>query len=401
MTVERLPIDRELPLEPPAELGRLREEGGLCRLRYPDGHSGWLVTGYALAREVLSDPRFRMELGRPPVGVAAENVAARKAAAERPETAGVLIGLDPPDHTRLRRLLTPLFTVSRMASRRPAIERSVAAQLEAMAAAGPPLDLVTAFALPVPAATICHLLGVPTDDFDQFDRPQAIIADRSASGAERAAAYEEFCVYSRGVVAGKRERPGDGLLDELIADGELGTDELAGIALQLFSAGYETTASMISTSVLLLLGDDRERWRRLGEGPEGVPALVEELLRYLTVAQLGALTRTATEDVELGGGRIAAGESVTVSLTAADRDGERFPDPDRFDPERDARGHLAFGFGRHMCLGQHLARLELEVALPALAHRFPQLRLAVPAAEIEMASSEQFLTGVRALPVTW
>jgi cytochrome P450 len=395
-----LPTERTHPFDPPREVAALRDLGPLCRLRYPDGHVGWLVTGHALARAVLVDSRFSMRPVRRPVGDPVKNAAVSAAAGEGSELAGEMMALDPPEHTRVRRRLAAQFSARRVQEHRPRIERIVADRLDAMEHTGPPVDLVETFARPVPSLVICELLGVPHGDRDRFERPTAVMADRRSSPEEQIAASREFTDYARGVIERKRARPGHDILSNLIARGELTGDELRGVAGQLFIAGHETTPNMLALSVLALLCD-RSRWEALRVDLSSIDAAVEELLRYLTIVQVGAFTRTALEDVELEGVVIKAGVGVTVSLSAANRDPERFGDPDRLDVSRDARGHLAFGHGRHVCLGQHLARLELQVGLLGLLRRFPTLRLAVPAEELRLHAGDEFLHGVHELPVTW
>ena len=395
-----LPTVRNRPLDPPPELISLCIRRPLTRLRYPDGHLGWLVTSHALARAVLIDPRFRVKPSRPPVGDPRANALIADAAQNDRSRVGVIMGLDAPEHTRLRRLQAPHFTSRRASEHRVELERIVSDQLDVMEALGPPADLVKAFALPVASAVICDLLGIPHDDRHSFERFNAVIEDPEASVDQKAKAIADFSDYAYGVIARKRIQPTTDVLGELIAAGELTDDELAGIARMLVSAAHDTSATMLALSVFALLSE-RERWEALRTDPRAVSGAVDELLRYLTIVQQGAFTRTASEDVELEGIVIRAGQGVTVSLAAANRDPRRFAEPDRFRVYGDARRHLAFGYGRHVCLGQHLARLELEVGLTGLIRRIPSLRLAVAAEEVPLHSGKQFLYGVHRLPVTW
>jgi cytochrome P450 len=221
-----------------------------------------------------------------------------------------------------------------------------------------------------------------------------------ASFEERAAATSAFSDFAHTVIEAKRTSPADDLLSELVLKGELTDTELVGAAMMLFSAGHETTANTLALSTFFLLCD-RSRWDALRADPSSIAGAVEELLRYITIVQTGAATRTALEDVDLNGTTIRAGESVCVSLAAANRDPARFTDPDRFDPSRDANDHLAFGHGRHMCLGQHIARLELQIGLAGLMRRFPTLSLAVPAQDVQLYHGDHQLYGVHELPVAW
>jgi cytochrome P450 len=363
----------------------------ICPLRYPDGHAGWLVTGHALARKILNDPRFSMHPPRLPAGGAV--VAALESG---PESAGDMLLMDPPQHTRLRRLQAGYFTAARVSELRPAIEQIVAERLDAMELAGPPVDLVATFTRQVPSMTICAVLGVPYADAERFERPTALLMSDSPDKDE---AMRELYAYVHAVVARKRVDPGGDLLSELTASGELSDDELAGVAFFLFAAGHDTTAAMLALSTLHLLGN-REHWEQLRARPDLLPATVEELLRFLNISPAGTMSRTALEDVELDERVIRAGEAVTVHTGAANRDPAAFPEPDRFEPERAGARHVAFGYGRHTCLGQHLARLELNVALGGLISRFPSLRLAVPADDVPLQQSE-LRAGVARLPVTW
>jgi cytochrome P450 len=269
-----------------------------------------------------------------------------------------------------------------------------------MEEAGGPLDLVPAFALPISSFTICEMLGVPHEDRERFEQPSAVLADPNLSAEEKRAALESFYDYCRQVVAAKRVAPRDDIFSDLIQKGELTEHEMVGLARQLFEAGHETTATQLALSVVALLRD-RARWDGLREDPERVGPAVEELLRYLAILQMGTFSRTALEDVELGDVVVAQGEKVVVSIPAANRDPEKFADPDELDLDRHAGGHLSFGHGRHMCIGQHLARLELEVAIRGLLERFPTLDLAVPFEELDFLGGEHVLLGVETLPVTW
>jgi cytochrome P450 len=429
-----MPIDRGI-FDPPVEVTRIRERAPLCRLRYPDGHVGWLVTGYELARTVLSDARFSMHPMRSPVEdperqktmlvhrmrsdqrfaevfdrYAGNGRAPHEALADPellyavrsdPPSCLTLIELDPETHNRLRRMLAGYFTVRRVDAHREMVERIVAGRLDVMQRSGPPVDLVEAFTLPIPSLVICALLGAPPAERDRFHQPVMIMKDPQATLEEKMAASSAFRDFAHEQIRHKRTHPADDLLSELARDGELTNDQLASVAVQLFDAGHETTADMLSLAVLTLL-HDRAYWDALCADPTLVGTAVEELLRFVTLVQVGAFTRTAVQDLGLGAETIRAGESVTVSLAAANRDPDRFADPDRLDfARRDVTGHLAFGHGIHQCLGQHLARLEMQIAISALGCRFPGLRLAVPVDEVPLYPGDRFTYGLQRLPVTW
>ncbi|MEQ4721010.1 cytochrome P450 [Nonomuraea sp. B19D2] len=387
-----MPTRRQRPLDPPQELEKWRAEAPVRRLRYADGHLGWLVTGYAAARAVMGDGRFstRPELHHPTTPQIGRHLAMRRPPA-------FFVRLDPPEHTRYRRLLTGQFTVRRMKVLEPRIAEITASTLDAMLRTGPPAELVRDFALPIPGLVICELLGVPYADRESFRRQSATLVALDVSTEQKQQAMNELNAYVRALVADKRARPGDDLISGLTSGGELTEEELAGVAMLLLVAGHETTANMLALGTFTLLGSP-DQLAALRRDPALVPGAVEELLRYLTVVDF--MVRTALEDVELDGHTIKAGETVTVSLPAANRDPLRFADPGIMDITRDATGHLTFGHGIHQCLGQQLARNEMRIALPALLDRLPGLRLAVPAEEVPMRS-DMLVYGVHRLPVTW
>ncbi|MGW0810014.1 cytochrome P450 [Nonomuraea sp. NPDC002799] len=377
----RLPIARTpgCPFDPPPELRGLPP---MSRLEFADGHLGWLATTGATARAVLGDPRFsaRQELRHAPVH------AVRPGGPASPAPPGFFAATDPPEHSRYRRLLTGRFTVRRMRLLEPRIERIAADHLDAMAEAGPPADLVTAYALPIPSLVICELLGVPYADHDFFQERSRRIVTPDSDGL---AAMGELTAYLGELVRRKRAAPGDDLLSGLT--GELTDEELTNVALILLVAGHETTANMLALGVFALL----ERGTPFEEGA------VEELLRWLSILHLGAPVRTALEDVRVAGELVRKGETVALSLPVINRDPAVFEDPDALRPGRpEARRHLAFGHGVHQCLGQQLARIELRIGYRALFERFPGLRLAVPAAEVPL-KEDASVYGVERLPVTW
>ncbi|UNO38608.1 cytochrome P450 [Streptomyces sp. MST-110588] len=387
-----LPTDRTTgcPFDPPAELAKVRERQPLIRMRYPDGHLGWLVTGHSAARAVLSDPRFssRYELLHALVPDAPSEIP--------PAPPGDLTGMDAPEHTRYRRLLMGKFTVRRMRLLTERVGQITAEHLDAMERRGGPVDLVEAFARPVPALMICELLGVPYADRDHFQRLTATVMERETTPEEMMAAYHALQEYIHELVRAKRSEPTDDLLGDL-ATSDLTDEELAGVGAFLLAAGLDTTTSMLALGTFALLRNPGQL-AALRADPSLADQAVEELLRYLSIAD--PMVRSALEDVEVDGRLIRAGESVTVSVQAANRDPLRFPDPDTLDLHRKATGHLSFGHGIHQCLGQQLARVEMRVAFPALVTRFPTLRLAVPPEQVPLRAHAG-IYGVHSLPVTW
>jgi cytochrome P450 len=391
--VASLPTTRPpgCPFDPPEELAGLREQRPLSRMVYPDGHVGWLVTGHAMTRAVAADTRFssRYELMHYPFpGADMTEIP--------PAPIGDLTGIDPPGHTRYRKLLTGKFTVRRMRRLTERAEEVTAEHLDAMQRHGPPVDLVRAFAQPIPAVMICELLGVPYADRESFQRHTTALSGVDATREEQYAAYGALQEFLHELALAKRADPTDDLLSDLTTS-DLTDEELAGIGTFLLGAGLDTTANMIALGTFALLRNPGQL-AALRADPGIAEQAVEELLRYLSIAHTGA--RAALEDVELDGQLIKAGETVTISIQAANRDPAKFTDPDTLDLHRHAAGHLAFGHGIHQCLGQQLARVEMRVAFPALFARFPTLRLAVPPEEVPMRTGMD-IYGVHQLPVTW
>ncbi|ASR35058.1 cytochrome [Prauserella marina] len=389
-----LPTTRVDPFDPPPEL--FGTDQPLRPLAYPDGHEGWLVTSHTLAKAVLADQRFssKLELRRTPV----RRPVVDDFRVGEPAAPGFFIAMDPPDHTRLRRQLTGQFTVRRMNQLTPRIEQIVAEHLDAMEQAGPPADLVQAFALPIPSLVICELLGVPYADRAEFQQASSVLLGLDSTDEQAAVAMKSITGYLAGLVGRKRAEPEDDLLSGLTEAGELSDDELVGVALLLLVAGHETTANMLGLGTFALL-QHPEQAEALRSGAVPVDNAVEELMRYLSVIQFGT-TRTALEDVELAGRLITKGQVLTLSLPAANRDPEKFPNPAELDLGGDAHGHLAFGHGVHQCLGQQLARIEMRIGYAALFERFPGLSLAVPPSEVPVRD-DMAIYGVHRLPVSW
>ncbi|XXY81136.1 cytochrome P450 [Sorangium sp. So ce327] len=392
-TVGLLPAAREpgCPFDPPKELRQARERGPISRYPFPGGYEGWLITGYDLVRSVLADSRFssRKELMRHPL----IDLGDMKIP---PAPPGEFLLMDEPEHGRYRKLLTGKFTVRRMQRLTERVEQVTAEHLDAMGKAGPPVDLVTAFAKPIPTIMICDLLGVPYETRDSFqEHVDAIVS--GVSKQDQLAGYVATQQYIAQLVAAKRANPTDDVLSDL-TDTDLTDEELMGVGLLLLAAGLDTTANMLALGTFALLSNPAQ-WATLRARPEIADQAVEELLRYLSVAK--TFQRTALEDVELGGQTIKAGATVILSYHTANRDPERFADPDTLDIQRQAIGHLAFGHGIHVCLGQQLARIEMRVALPALVKRFPTLRLDVAAEDVDLRPETADIFGVKSLPVTW
>ncbi|GHF86689.1 cytochrome P450 [Amycolatopsis bartoniae] len=383
-----MPLRRN-ELDPVPELGATRGTDPIARLKLPFGLRAWLVTGYDEAKDVLAAAgKFSNDYTNL-VGTAAMSA---------DQNPGGLGFADPPDHTRLRKLLTPEFTMRRLSRLTPRIAEIIEGQLDAMAASEGPVDLMQSYALPIPSLTICELLGVSYDDRADFQRLSTVRFDLFAGAGASFGAISESLTYLMEIVKKQRESPGDGLLGMLIKEhgDEISDVELAGLADGVLTGGLETTASMLALGAIVLLRD-RETFERIRNDDEAVHGFVEELLRYLTVVQV-AFPRFAKEDVEIGGARIAKGDIVFVSLSGANRDAKLGENMESFDATREPSSHLAFGWGVHRCIGAELARMELRAAYPALVRRFPDLHLAVEPGELSYRQTS-VVYGVDTLPV--
>jgi len=393
-----LPMDRDAgPFAPPSAISLLRTTRPVSPLRFPDGHDGWLITGYDAVRTALADTRFssRMDLEVPHVPYEAPNMPTPTEPS--PQVPGLFISMDPPDHTRLRRKLTGAFTVRRMKQLEEHITEIVERQLDHLADCPQPADLVKEFALPVPSLVICEMLGVAYEDRDMFQANSAQMLVKDQSIEEKMAAWQALSSYLAELIVHKRADPGSDLLSDLARDDDLSIEELVGISFLLLLAGHETTANMLALGTFALL-ENPEQMTVLQADPDLLPGAIEEFLRYLSVVDV--IYRYAATDIELGGETIPKGSTVLVSTLAANRDPRQFADAENLDSHRNARGHLSFGHGVHQCLGQQLARIEMRAGFAGLLRRFPKLALAIPAKEVPLRTGMQ-IYGVHALPVTW
>jgi cytochrome P450 len=375
------------------------DDGGVARVTTPSGVEAWLVTRLSDVRAVLADTRRFSNVVPLPLAsrILGQELTPEQAQRSR---AGSLLAADPPDHTRLRRLLTPAFTLRKMRRLEPRIKEIITAHLDAMERSGAPVDLVEAFALPIPSLVICELLGVPYDDRAAFQRQANRLLDLSLKPSDRSRAFHDTRAYIGSLVDRDRVEPGPGILGDLVREhgDDVNREELAGIGSLLLIAGHETTANMLGLGTLALLRHP-EQLALVRDHPEQVEPAVEELLRWLGIVATAA-NRVTTEPVVLGGRHIPAGELILACLPAVNRDPDLVPHPDVLDVTRGSIGHLAFGHGVHHCLGAPLARLEMQLAYPALLQRFPGLRLAQPDAPVVMRSSSM-VYGVTSLPVAW
>ncbi|MFF0269330.1 cytochrome P450 [Kribbella sp. NPDC004536] len=384
------------PFDPPPQLRELQDEAPIVKVD-SFGKSAWLITRYDDQRKLLADPRLSSDVTKPgypsPTGAP-------------PRKDGVGIGfilMDDPEHARLRRMVTAPFMIKRIEAMRPGIQQLVDELIDDLLVGPKPVDLVEAFALPVPSLVICRLLGVPYADHDFFQQNSKNLIRMSATPEERAAAHGNLATYLDNLVGEKLENPGDDLLSGLtdrVKSGELTRQDAAGIGVLLLIAGHETTANMIALGTLALLEHPEQlAVLRDTDDPKLVAGAVEELLRYLNITHNGR-RRAVLEDIELHGQVLKAGDGVILPNDIGNRDPSVFADPDALDLTRDARRHVAFGFGVHQCLGQPLARVELQVVYSTLYRRIPTLRRAVPLEEIPF-KHDGAVYGVYSLPVTW
>ncbi|MEQ7123639.1 cytochrome P450 [Actinopolymorpha sp. B11F2] len=406
-----LALDPSFFTDPYAVYAALRHEGPVRRVMLPNGWDVWVVTRYAEARAALADPRLRKD---PRVLTEQfDDDAMRDDEIVAASLRAHMLNADPPDHTRLRKLVTKAFTARRIDGLRPRIEAITDQLLDDLAArvGDGPVDLLDTFAFPLPITVICDLLGVPPADRDDFRAWSTTIVSDGTDEEVQVASYAMASYLDR-LLADKRADPGDDLLTALIHarddEDRLDEHELVSMAFLLLVAGHETTVNLIGNGTLALLRHP-DQLAHLQRDPSLLPGAVEELLRYDGPVNLATMRFTA-EPVVLGtdsgtrdgdgatGVEIPAGEFVLVSLASADHDGSRFADPDRLDVTRPAGGHLAFGHGIHYCLGAPLARLEGEIAFTRLLGRFPGLRLAGAPAELRWRNSS-LIRGLERLPV--
>ncbi|WP_432824818.1 cytochrome P450 family protein [Dactylosporangium sp. CA-092794] len=370
----------------------LRQEAPVHPVTLPNGIEIWLVTRYTDCKAALADPRLSKRQG------AGDNARKLDAAVRNPLTRHLLAN-DPPDHTRLRRLVSKAFTTRRVEALRPRVQ-GLSAALIAPLREQDTANLVEDYAVHLPIQVICELLGVPVQDQTDFRRWTSVMVSATVSGAGIAEASAAFVGYLLQLIARKRTSPADDLLSALIAtrdEGDrLSEDELTSMAFLLLLAGHETTVNLIGNGMYTLLTQP-DAHRRLREDPALIPAAVEEFLRMESPVET-ATSRTATEPVTYGGVTVPAGAMVAISLLSADRDPDRFPSPDSFELDRPDNQHLAFGYGIHYCLGAPLARLEALIAFTDLLAAFPKMRLAVPPEELTWRPGT-LIHGPTALPV--
>jgi cytochrome P450 len=387
---------RDRPLDPPPEFGVFRRERPVSQVTLWDGSKVWLVTRYENAQQVLGDVRFSSVPSQPGYPLISPAVLATK----RGDPS--FLRMDPPKHTDHRRMWAPFFAIKRIQEMRPKIQRIIDAALDEMLEKDPPRDLVRDFALAVPSLVICELLDVPYSEHEFFQRHSKTIFAIDTTAEQVAAARQAISEFWRRMIDAREKNPGDDLVSRIIGSevgsGHLTKSELVAMVSLMLAAGHETTANMIALGTVTLL-QHPDQLNAIKSNPAITPAAVEELLRYLTVAQNG-LGRAATEDLEVGGRLIRKGEGVLVLLAAANRDESVFENSDEFDIQRRPHRHMSFGAAIHQCIGSPLARAELQMAFDTLFKRVPTLHLAVAPEDIKYKFDSLFF-GVHSLPVSW
>lgn len=396
------PLQRECPYRPAAGMARFREAGPITRVRLYDGRTSWFVTGPEELRTILADPQMSCHSTFPDYPVIDEGLLHMRATREM-EREGIeggfpaaLFGVDPPEHTRQRKMLLPAFTTRKVAGYRQKIQQIVDQRLEALISEGKGADLVSVFAAPIPLMVVCMFLGVPYEEHDVFQGPMLdlLVPERADD------ALEKFSEYLVQLIDAKIVSPGDGLLDQLIVDhvrtGALDPQELVAFAQAILVAGTLTTTNAIALGTYALL--DHGQYGLLVKDPSLIPGAIEEILRYINLVEV--LIRVATKDIEVGGQVIKAGDGILLSCAAANLDPSVTSHPERLDITRPPITQLAFSYGLHHCMGKNLARLELDIAFRALTQRLPELRRAVPADQVRW-QFDFTLPRLLWFPVTW
>jgi cytochrome P450 len=385
------------PLDPPPGLQELEARAPVTRVRWWDSGTPWLVTRYQDQRALLTDPRMSADSSQP------NFPAVTQGPPESQRQLRSYLRMDDPEHLRLRMMVNPWFSVKRAEALRPTIQAFVDSQIAELLAGPRPADLSRAFAVPVASLVVCKLLGMPYADLQSQVEDHAALMSRDVTSEQAQGAQQRLFGYLDSRLGDKLANPGDDLLSGLAARvrvGEVSREGAANMGVQLLRAGHDTTANAITLGTLALLQHpDQLEILRETDDPKVIAGAVEEMLRYLSIVQNG-LVRVALADIEIGGQIIRAGEGVLLPGETANRDPVVFPDPDRLDVHRNARRHMAFGFGTHQCQGQNLARVELSVVYGTLYKRIPTLALAVSPDQLRFKHDE-IAYGVHELPVTW
>ncbi|MGX1853052.1 cytochrome P450 [Streptomyces sp. NPDC055299] len=385
------------PFDPPPVLQELQVQAPISKVRLWDGSTPWLVLRHGDQRALLGDPRLSADSSHPHYPASSPGYKESQRG-KRP-----FIKMDDPEHSRLRRMVTAPFSVKRVEALRPTIQKIVDGLIDDMLAGPCPADLVDSFALAAPSLVICEMLGVPYADHDFFQLNAKLFSQVTAAPEQGLKAQRRLVGYLDRLIGDKLSSPGNDLLSQVaerVRSAELSREEAAQMGMMLLVAGHETTANIIALGTLALLqNQDQLAIVRETDDPAVIAGAVEELLRYLPIVH-GGRPRVALEDIKIGGQVIRAGEGVLLPIEMANRDPAVFPDPGRLDIQRSPRHHMAFLFGVHQCLGQNLARVELQVACGTLYRRIPTLRLATDPTQIRF-KHDAIIYGVHELPVTW
>jgi cytochrome P450 len=404
MTIETAPLVEYplgratgCPFDPAPEYRSWQQADGPRSVRLRDGTHAWVLTRYEDIRAALGDPTvsaYELAPGMPSL--------VTKFAKNHDEVS--FVRLDDPEHAQHRRMVTADFTIKRAERLRPRIQQLADELLDRMIAKGSPADLVQDYALPIPSTVIGLILGVPDTDHEFFQTKAQQSLDLRLTPEENAAGHNELRAYIEELIDRKEREPGDDLVSRLLAGpvaaGELSRSRIPAMVQVLLVAGHDTTAGMIALSTITLLQHPDQLARLCDtDDPAVVARAVEELLRYVTIAE-NVLVRVATQDITIGGHLVRAGEGLIMNSLVGNRDSSFAADSDTFDIDRNARGHLAFGYGVHQCVGQNLSRVELSISLPTLLRRLPGLRLAVPIEDISFRGKAN-IYGVERLPVQW
>lgn len=386
--------DRLYPDIPPGE--------PISRVVMPSGDVIWLITSYKLVRQVLADPRVSADRTHPgfPVLLGFPSRAMMQDIARRMPA---LLGMDSPAHTAHRRIIVPEFTSRRVQERREAIQQIVDECIDDMLAKGSPADLMEMVAAPVPTLVICDALGLPRDARDYISDRTRTISIRSADEAAKRLAMRELNEFLQALVIANEEEPGPNVISTLIekyrAAGTYDRNTMTGNVLNILHGGKDGPANTMALGTVAML-ENPELLAKLRANPSLIPGAVEEMLRFFSSSAEGACYRAVLEDIELDGVTIPKGDGLLAFVSAANRDERVFQNPHTLDVERDARGHVAFGYGVHQCLGQHMARLEIEIVFSTLLRRVPGMRLAVPVEELNYKSDNSTF-GIWEVPVAW
>lgn len=383
---------------PPPKALELNGARQLNRVRIWDGSTPWLVTGYEAIRSLFADSRASVDDRKP--GYPHWNEGMLATVHKRPRS---VFTSDAEEHTRFRRMLSRPFTYKRVEALRPAVQRITDEHIDAILAGPQPADLVENLALAIPSLVISEMLGVPYEDAEFFQEQANRGMSRYATAEDAAEGAGALARYIANLVRAKIDDPGEDLVSDLaerVRSEEITVREAAQLATGVLIAGHETTAGQLGVSIVALLEHpEQATFLRDADDPKVIATAIEELLRYVSIIQTGQ-RRIAVEDIEVGGQLIRAGEGIILDVAPANWDSRQFPDPDRLDLRRDDGPHVGFGYGRHQCVGQQLARMELQIVLPTLLRRIPTMRLAQPVGELPF-KHDALAYGLYELPVTW